>query len=144
MRFSVLAVGKIKEAGLRDAVDDYFARIRRYAALDEIELKDGPKVAQEMNARIDANAHVVALEASGKQYESEPFARWIERHGTRGKGAIQFLIGGAAGLAPAVVLRAQERLSLSAMTFPHRIARLLLAEQVYRAMTILRGEPYPR
>ena len=75
---------------------------------------------------------------------SESFAKWLESCATRGKGKIVFLIGGADGLPPEIVARADDRLSLSPMTFPHRLARLILVEQLYRAVTILRGEPYAR
>ena len=73
---------------------------------------------------------------------SEAFAREVGRWGSQGKGVVAFLIGGADGLPPAVSRGAAARVSLSALTFPHRLARLVLVEQIYRAMTILRGEPY--
>jgi 23S rRNA (pseudouridine1915-N3)-methyltransferase len=144
LRVTVIAVGRIKERGIREAADDYLARIRRYVPTEEIELRDGP--AAEVHAviarRIRPDAHVTALDERGTALTSEAFARKLERVGTRGKGMIVFLVGGADGLPPATLQAAHDRLSLSTMTLPHRLARLMLFEQIYRAMTILRGEPY--
>ena len=94
--------------------------------------------------KIPEASHVVALDVVGRSMTSEAFARWLEARATRGKGKIVFLIGGADGLPSEVLARSAEKLSLSAMTLPHRLARLVLAEQLYRAVTILRGEPYAR
>ena len=87
-------------------------------------------------------ATVIALEVGGKSLTSEAFARGLERSMAQGKGVVTFLIGGADGLPPEVSRAAHDRWSLSSLTFPHRLARLVLIEQIYRAMTILRGEPY--
>jgi 23S rRNA (pseudouridine1915-N3)-methyltransferase len=142
----VLAVGKVKEPGLREAIDEYARRIGRHFSIEEVEIRDAPSPALEavLEKKLRAAAHVVALDVSGKSMTSEDFARWLEARTSRGKGRIVFLIGGADGLPPRIVERAHERLSLSAMTFPHRLARLVLTEQLYRAVTILRGEPYAR
>jgi 23S rRNA (pseudouridine1915-N3)-methyltransferase len=146
MRFVVLAVGRIRERGLRETVDEYLGRLRRYAAVDEIELKDGlaPKLAAAAARRIPEGARVIVLDDGGKAYTSEGFARHIERLVSQGKGVLAFVIGGADGVPADLAALSHERLSLSAMTLPHRLARLVLLEQLYRAMTILRGEPYPR
>jgi 23S rRNA (pseudouridine1915-N3)-methyltransferase len=146
VRLAILAVGKIKERGVREAIDDYLGRITRHFPLDEIELRDAPpaELTAALEKRIPADAHVVALDVEGKAMTSEGFARWLEAKMTQGKGRVAFLIGGAEGLPEAIRARANEKLSLSAMTLPHRLARLFLAEQLYRAMTILRGEPYSR
>lgn len=146
MRVVLIAVGKIKERGIREAVDDYVSRAKHYLSFEEIELKD--RASSELHpfiqSKIPPGAHVVALDARGKALSSEGFARWLELIGSRGKGCIAFLIGPADGLPPATLNASNERLSLSAMTLPHRLARLILCEQIYRAMTILRGEPYSR
>lgn len=143
MRIVVVAVGRVKDRALRAALDDYFGRVRRYVACDEIELPDGPaeKLAPSF-AKATQEATTIALEIDGKALGSEPFARGIERASARNKGIVAFLIGGADGLPKAVSAGAHERWSLSALTFPHRLARLVLIEQIYRSMTILRGEPY--
>ena len=143
MRILVIAVGRVKDRPLRDALDEYFGRLRRYVACDEIEIPDGPlpKVSQAMT-RAASGASVIALEVHGRALPSETFATSLERWGSRGKGNVAFLIGGADGLPPELSAAADDRWSLSTLTFPHRLARLVLVEQLYRAMTILRGEPY--
>ena len=143
MRLVIVAVGRVKDRPLRAAIDEYLGRVRRYVPCDEVEIPDGPpaKVAPAL-ARATAGANVVALEVGGRALESEPFARGVERLGSRGKGVVAFLIGGADGLPKDVSAAADDRWSLSALTFPHRLARLVLAEQLYRAMAILRNEPY--
>ena len=146
MRLSILAVGKIKERGIREAIDDYTGRVSRHFPVDEIEVRDAPpaELAATLEKRWPSSAHVVALDVEGKTMSSERFARWLEARMAQGKGKVVFLIGGAEGLPPSVRARADEKLSLSAMTLPHRLARLFLAEQLYRAVTILRNEPYAR
>lgn len=143
MKIIVAAVGKVKDRPLREAIDEYAGRVRRYVAIDEVEIADGPadrvRAAFEKASR---EATVIALEVGGQALSSEAFARSIERWGARGKGTITFLIGGADGLPPDLSAAAHARLSLSSLTFPHRLARLVLVEQIYRAMTILRNEPY--
>lgn len=143
MRIVIAAVGKVKDRPLREAIDEYVGRVRRYVAADEIELPDSPpdrvRAGFEKAVR-DATA--VALEVNGEALSSEAFARRLAQYGARGKGTVAFLIGGADGLPPDVSRAAHARLSLSTLTFPHRLARLVLVEQIYRAMTILRGEPY--
>jgi len=144
MRVVVAAVGKIKERGIRDALDDYYKRIGRYARLEEVELKDGreEEVTERFQKAIPDRAFVVALEVDGEPLSSDGLARWVGRSEGSGVQSLVFLIGGSYGLPPAVSAGADAKLSLSAMTLPHRLARLLLAEQVYRAFTILRNEPY--
>lgn len=140
MRVAVVAVGRIKERALRAVADDYLGRIGRYVRCEEVEVRD----AAALERALPPGAHVVALEVDGRALGSEPFARQLERWGSRGKGVIAFVIGGAEGIPPELSARADERLSLSPMTLPHRLARVVLLEQLYRAMTILRGEPYAR
>jgi 23S rRNA (pseudouridine1915-N3)-methyltransferase len=143
VRIVVAAVGRVKDAPLRAALDGYLSRVRRYVACDEVEIPDAPSAKLEAAfVRATAGANVVALEVGGRAVDSPAFARGVERLGSRGKGVVAFLIGGADGIPEPVSRAAHERWSLSALTFPHRLARLVLVEQIYRAMTILRGEPY--
>jgi len=145
VRVRLIAVGKVKERGLRDAVDDYVGRIKRYAKVKEVELKDGSPADVEKRFRKaipDDRARVVALEVNGKSWTSQRLSRFVGETQNRGVQTLCFLIGGADGLPPAISKEADVQLSLSAMTLPHRLARLFLAEQVYRAFTILRNEPY--
>ncbi|APR77862.1 LSU m3Psi1915 methyltransferase RlmH [Minicystis rosea] len=143
MRIVVVAVGRVKDRALRAVLDDYFGRVRRYTACDEIELADAPHAKLEpLFAKHTAEATTIALEIGGRMLGSEPFAAAIEKASARHKGVVAFLIGGADGLPPSVSKAAHDRWSLSPLTFPHRLARLVLIEQIYRSMTILRGEPY--
>ena len=144
MRVAIIAVGKIKQAGMRAELDDYVGRIARYGGCDEIELKDGTEA--EVTARfekaIPPRARVIALEVGGKTVTSHGLADLVAKAEREAVGTLCFLIGGSYGLPKPLSQRAHMQLSLSALTLPHRLARLLLAEQVYRAFTILRGEPY--
>ena len=144
MHVHVVAVGKIKERGIREAIDDYAKRIGRYATFHEVELKDAPEGELEARFRkaIPARARVVALEVEGRVVSSQALAQLV---GQAEDGAILhlvFLVGGAYGLPPTISRGADVQLSLSKLTLPHRLARLLLVEQLYRSFTILRGEPY--
>jgi len=143
LKVLVVAVGRVKDRPLRAAIDDYLGRVRRYTPCEEIELPEAP--APKLEAafqKATAEATRIALEVGGRALDSEAFARELGRAAARHKGVVAFLIGGADGLPEGISRGAHDRWSLSALTFPHRLARLVLVEQVYRAMTILRGEPY--
>jgi 23S rRNA (pseudouridine1915-N3)-methyltransferase len=140
MKFVIVAVGKIRDAPLRAVADDYLGRVRRYVGCDEREAKDG----SQLERLTPEGALRVALEVNGEQLTSPKLAQRVEEWSRRGKGVIAFYIGGAEGIPADVSARADYRISLSRLTLPHRLARVLLAEQLYRAMTILRGEPYAR
>lgn len=144
MRVRIIAVGKAKDRDLRSLLGDYYARIDRYAKLEEIEIKDGPadEVAARLTRSIPDRSRVVALEVDGLALSSADLAKWIGRAENESVQTIVFLIGGSYGLPAALSKQADLRLSLSAMTLPHRLARLFLAEQIYRGFSILRGEPY--
>lgn len=140
MRLQVLAVGRLKEQALRVVADDYLARIRRYVRCDEVEVKDP----RGLPSALMPDALVVALEVDGRALSSTSFARQLEQWGSRGRGLVSFVIGGVEGIPEALSRSAGMRLSLSSLTLPHRLARVVLLEQIYRAFTILRGEPYAR
>ncbi len=145
MRIAIVAVGRVKERGLRACIDDYLARIRRYGKCDEIELEDGrpDEVAARFARAVPRDrARVVALEVGGKRMKSPELARYVEQCEVGAVATLAFLIGGSYGLPESVSKSADLQLSLSDLTLPHRIARLVLAEQIYRAHTILRNEPY--
>jgi 23S rRNA (pseudouridine1915-N3)-methyltransferase len=140
VRIVIVAEGKLKDRALRAAVDDYVGRVRRYARCEELEVRDGSALAR----AIPKDSVLVALEVQGDALSSRELAQRLEQWLSRGKGVVTFAIGGANGLPTELSRTATARLSLSAMTLPHRLARLILAEQIYRAFTILRGEPYAR
>jgi 23S rRNA (pseudouridine1915-N3)-methyltransferase len=144
VRVRIIAVGKAKDRDLRSLLGDYYARIGRYAKLEEVEIKDGreAEVSDRLTRSIPDRSRVVALEVDGKALGSRQLAEWIGRAENDSVQTVVFLIGGAYGLPQELSKNADLRLSMSAMTLPHRLARLLLAEQVYRAFSILRNEPY--
>ena len=154
MRISVVAVGKLKERWWRDAAEEYLKRLRPYADVRIAEVPDADVTRDEpraLRAEGDAilralpeGADVVLLDAGGRALSSVELARWMEERMGSGRADVAFVIGGAAGVADDVRARATERLSLSAMTLPHQMARVFLLEQIYRAFRIMRGEPYHR
>ncbi|MBL9021885.1 MAG: 23S rRNA (pseudouridine(1915)-N(3))-methyltransferase RlmH [Myxococcales bacterium] len=143
MKILVVAVGRVKEREVRAAIDDYAGRIRHMRPFTEIEIDDGPGEAVAAAVRKAAKqALIVPLDASGAQRTSRGFADLVDRWSAQGKGEIAFAIGGREGLPKSLLGEAPFVLSLSQMTLPHRLARLFLVEQIYRALTLIRGEPY--
>lgn len=145
MRLSLIAVGRVtKQAGMRAELDEYLGRLRRYAKCDEIELKEGSdaQIAERFRKAIPARARTVALEVGGDRWSSERLAKFLGDCDLHAVGDVAFLIGGSYGLPRSISTAADRRLSLSDFTLPHRLARLVLAEQLYRGFTILRNEPY--
>jgi len=140
VKLFVIAEGRIKERELRGVANDYLGRLSRYVRCEEIEARDSNALAK----AVPEGAFVVALEVDGERISSSEFSLRLERWGARGKGLVAFLIGGAEGIPKALSERADLRLSLSSFTLPHRLARVVLLEQLYRAMTLQRGEPYAR
>ncbi len=140
MKILVVAQGKLKDRALRGLTDDYKKRLARYVAVDELELKDG----EALSRRLPTEHWLVMLEVWGEALSSPGLASRLETWASRQKGNICFVIGGANGIPKEVSQRGHAHLSLSSLTLPHRLVRLLLFEQLYRAMTILRGEPYAR
>ena len=139
MRYRVVAVGRMKNAGLRAVCDEYLERLRHYTKVEEHEVKDEARVL----GAVPEGARLVALTRRGDEWSSVQLAEWTERWEMDGRDVV-FAIGGADTL-PDEVLRAAERLwSLSQLTLPHEVARVVLYEQLYRAHTIRRGEPYHR
>jgi len=155
MRFLVLAVGAKQPAWVDAAFDDYAARMPREARVELVRIKPeargaGSAVARALTreseriaAALPRDCERVALDEAGEQYSSVAFSRRVERWLGAGRD-VAFMIGGADGLAPDLKRAAHARLSLSAFTLPHGLVRVLLAEQLYRAASILRNHPYHR
>lgn len=151
MRLRILAVGRDRSGLYAPAVEEYAARLSRQLRFELAEVPEAKKLAgtprareeegEALLARIGPREHVVALDERGEELTSLELAERIRRWQGRGQD-VTLVIGGSDGLAPAVVERAREKLALSRFTLAHRLARLVLVEQLYRAMTILRGEPY--
>lgn len=157
MGMTIIAMGRMKEKPYRAMADEYLKRLSRYGKFDEIELPDLPEPATSSPAleaqvkqregesilqRIKPGDHVIALTIPGKQWDSPGLSRHLDDLLTRGASSIVFVIGGSLGLSDQVIARADEQLSMSAMTFPHQLARVMLLEQLYRAMKIRAGERY--
>lgn len=158
MNIEVIAVGKIKEKYLRDALAEYEKRLRPYAKLKITELADErapenlsekdlemvkEKEGQRILEKIKDDAFVVTLEILGRQMSSEDFAEFFQKEMLEGFGRdLVFVIGGSNGLSKYVMFRSDLALSFSEMTFPHQLMRLILLEQIYRAMKIIANEPY--
>jgi 23S rRNA (pseudouridine1915-N3)-methyltransferase len=152
MRLVVAVVGKARNVALGEAIRDYEKRAARYwpldvhevreeraagIATDKVKEREGERLAE----RIPARAQTVACEPGGKSLTSEQFAEFLRTARDQDRD-VAFLIGGAFGLSPTVAQSSSMKLSLAPWTLPHEIARLVLAEQIYRAGTIVRGEPY--
>lgn len=155
MRVYVLAVGRIVEPGLRAAAEMYEQRIGRYFRLEVREIgvparaKGDPRTVREAEAErlmaaAPASCDLVALTRNGQGMSSRRLATYLEELGTYGREGVAFVLGGAEGLGPRVLDAARYRLTLSPMTLSHDLARVVLLEQLYRAGTIMRGEPYHR
>jgi 23S rRNA (pseudouridine1915-N3)-methyltransferase len=146
MKWVVLAVGRLREAWVAEGCEEYAKRFRGKQAFEIVEVKDDAELARKLAAlRAGGRARVWALDERGEQVTSEELAQKLGELADAGEATtIVFVIGGADGLPPEVVRGADRRWSLGKLTLPHRIARLVVVEQLYRALSILRREPYHR
>jgi 23S rRNA (pseudouridine1915-N3)-methyltransferase len=143
MKIHVVMLGKTRRPEIRDLLDDYTARIERFAEVQVTELRED-SAASLRKLTLDSAATVVLLDDAGKPQTSAQFARWLGETRDCGAREIVFLCGGAEGFPESLRRRATQKLSLSSLTFSHELARAMLAEQVYRAFAILAGHPYPK
>ncbi|HEY6100752.1 MAG TPA: 23S rRNA (pseudouridine(1915)-N(3))-methyltransferase RlmH [Anaeromyxobacter sp.] len=153
MKLRVVAVGRDRSGLYAPAVEEYAKRIGRYVRFEMTEVPEARKHAgtprareeegEAILARVGERDRLVALDERGEEETSAELSRRVGRWLAGGQDVV-LVVGGADGLAPAVRARAAETLALSRLTLAHRLARLVLVEQLYRALTILRGEPYHR
>ena len=155
MKLWVVAVGVRMPRWVNEAFDEYAKRMPRDLRIELVEVRPEPRSEGKPTAKLlEAEAHriaralphdvsLVALDERGRELNTADFARWLDAQRSDGRDTA-FIIGGADGLAPAAKSGAQLQLSLSAMTLPHGLARVLLAEQLYRASSILHNHPYHR
>ena len=143
MKVRLLMLGKTRREECRSLIDDYASRIRRYADLEIAEIRDASSAALR-KTKLDPVATIVLLDAAGKQFTSQQFAKWLGDLRDRGARELIFLCGGAEGFPDELRARATQKISLSTLTMPHEFARVVLAEQLYRAFAILAGQPYPK
>lgn len=154
MKIQFWSVGKSHEGYVKEGVEDFTKRISRYypvewviipvpkhaGMLSEMDLKK--KEAETLRNWLQPEDHLVALDERGKNLSSAALAQYLQQRANESQKRLVFLIGGAYGIDDSVLKRAQFKWSLSDLTFPHQLVRLILAEQVYRACTILRNEKY--
>ncbi|SFH61208.1 23S rRNA (pseudouridine1915-N3)-methyltransferase [Pseudobutyrivibrio sp. OR37] len=157
MNVRILCVGKIKEKFYRDAISEYSKRLSKYCNLEIVEVNDEKtsensteteiniikdKEGERILKHIKDRDYAIALAIQGKQQDSVAFSKYIENLGVTGNSSICFIIGGSLGLSDAVMKRCNASISFSKMTFPHQLMRVILLEQIYRAMRIMNNEPY--
>lgn len=152
MKIEVWAVGKLKHRELESSINQYLKRIQKYQSvgIDEIVIKarsTDPDVlrkaeAEKIISKLSDGDFLILMDEKGKNYSSVEFARFIQKTLMHSTSRIVFLIGGAYGFDRSVYDRAQQQIRLSAMTFPHDLARLVTIEQLYRAFSILNHSPY--
>jgi 23S rRNA (pseudouridine1915-N3)-methyltransferase len=157
MHIQIVAVGKLKERYLVQGIAEYAKRLGAYAKLDIVEVPDEQapesmsaadeervkaKEGERILAKIKDGAHVIVMAIDGQMWTSEQLSSHLADLGTYGKSHVTFVIGGSNGLSADVMRRADAKISFGRITFPHQLIRLVLAEQVYRAFKIMRGEPY--
>ncbi|MCG8604392.1 23S rRNA (pseudouridine(1915)-N(3))-methyltransferase RlmH [bacterium] len=154
MKIKIVSVGKTKQHHWQLAEKEFAQRISFYADLSQVSVKEAPLVslknvdlamraeAQELTKKIDRREFMVVLHPSGSAMTSETFADFFQQKMSQGQNQIVFVIGGSLGLDRELVQKANLKLSISQMTLPHELAKVVLLEQIYRAFTILRGEKY--
>jgi 23S rRNA (pseudouridine1915-N3)-methyltransferase len=142
MKICLLMLGKTRRSEMTAALGDYVKRISRSCPVEIVEARDASAALK----RLDANraATSVLLDAGGKVFDSDTFAKWLGEQRDRGIREVIFVCGDADGFPDSLRDRVKQKLSLSAMTYSHELARVMLAEQIYRAFAILSGSPYPK
>ena len=143
MKINFVMFGKTRRKEFQSLFNDYAERISHYAEIKVSEIREDSAGAWR-KLKMDPAAVVVLLDAEGKQFTSEQFARWIEDLRDRGTREIVFLCGDAEGYPNEMRTAGSRKVSLSTLTMPHEFARVILAEQVYRAFSILAGHPYSK
>lgn len=157
MKFTLITVGKVKEAFYRDAIEEYVKRLSRYGKINIVEVADEKtpdacsdaetegilrKEAERISGKIPEDAFLCTLEIEGDKLDSVSFAKKIDHLGISGVNHLAFVIGGSLGLHSSIKSRSDFALSFSDMTFPHQLMRVILLEQLYRAMRINANAPY--
>jgi 23S rRNA (pseudouridine1915-N3)-methyltransferase len=154
MKITFLAVGKTEDAYLKDGIAKYVNRLKHYTRLIVIEIDElkntrtltpelqKAKEAELILKKISPLDHVILLDENGMQLSSQQFAAYIDKKALGSVANLVFVVGGPYGFDQSVYERANDKLSLSLMTFSHQMVRLFFVEQLYRAFTIIKGEPY--
>jgi 23S rRNA (pseudouridine1915-N3)-methyltransferase len=142
MKLRLLMLGKTRRPEMNAALSDYVQRIGRSCPVEITEVRNEDAALKQLNA--DRAATALLLDAAGKVYDSNAFAKWLGEQRDRGTRELIFICGDADGFPNTLRERVKQKISLSAMTYSHELARVMLAEQLYRAYAILSGSPYPK
>ena len=154
MKVTFLVVGRTIDKHLTTLINDYAERVKHYVPFEMVvvpELKNTKALSAEkqkereselLQKQLRPGDHIVLLDEGGREFRSMEFAAYLEKKQAQAARRLVFIVGGPYGFAPAIYALANEKVSLSKMTFSHQMVRLFFIEQLYRAMTILRGEPY--
>lgn len=157
MKYTLIAVGKVREKAYRAMADEYLKRLSRYARVEEIQIPDeqepaslSPALEEQIKDKEGAGIlrhvkpedYVIALDIEGQQPSSVEFAHQLQKMTMQSIPSVVFIIGGSLGLSSSVLQRTDQRMSMGRMTFPHQLARVMMLEQLYRAMKINAGERY--
>ena len=158
LNINILCIGKIKEKYLKDAIDEYSKRLSKYCKLSIIELPDekipnkiNDKNANEIKTKecsmllnnIKKDSYIFCLDLSGKEFSSEEFSQELQKISMENS-SLTFIIGGSLGLTKDLLLKSNQKICFSKMTFPHQLIRVFLLEQIFRAFKISNGETYHR
>jgi 23S rRNA (pseudouridine1915-N3)-methyltransferase len=154
MKITLMIVGKTEDTWLKEGIDKYLKRLKHYTRLDLLEIAElkntkaltpeqqKAKEAEMILKKLSPLDHVILLDENGTELSSPQFAAWIDKKALGSVANLVFIVGGPYGFDPSVYQRANDKISLSRMTFSHQMVRLFFAEQLYRAFTIIKGEPY--
>lgn len=153
IKITIIAVGKSKESYWREAEAEYLKRLKPYAKIDIIEIPEEPfkdlgdkdrittKEAEKIKKYAKSGSTIIALHEKGKEFDSVSLSKFVENQSSQGSPLV-FIIGGPLGIHPSIISKAQYQISLSQMTFPHQMVRVILLEQLYRAATISANKQY--
>jgi 23S rRNA (pseudouridine1915-N3)-methyltransferase len=154
MKITFITVGKTEDAYLKDGIEKYVKRLKHYTKLEMVdipELKNTKaltgeqqkvKEAELILKKITPSDHLILLDENGMEFTSVQFANYINKRSVSSSANLVFVVGGPYGFDQSVYQRANDKLSLSRMTFSHQMVRLFFVEQLYRAYSIIKGEPY--
>ena len=153
MKIKLVLTGKTAKNYISSGMDEYGKRIKRYISLETVEIETGKQVSNELSVvkkseykaqlkNIDTSDYIILLDEKGKSFNSVEFSGFIQQKMNESRKCLVFIIGGAYGFTEEMYSKADYNISLSPLTFSHQIVRLVFMEQLYRAMTIIKGEPY--
>lgn len=154
MKIRLICVGKTERSYLKEGETEYLKRLKHYCSFEKIEipeLKNAKKLSEDqikieegklILAKVESSEQLILLDENGKSFNSVSFSKFLQKKFNQGGKSIVFVVGGAYGFSDELYARSNGKISLSEMTFSHQMVRLFFIEQIYRALTILKGEPY--